>query len=178
MKIAIIGYSGSGKSTLATFLGELYGLPVLHLDSIQFLPGWEERPKEERQALLTAFLDENSERGWVIDGTYSSLLPERRFGEADRILFLDFSRLTCLYRVWRRYRTHRGGKVRASAAEGCPEKLDREFFLWVVRDGRTKERRRRYFEILGRCPGETRILKSQRAINAYRKECEREVQKA
>ena len=176
MKIAIIGYSGSGKSTLATYLGRLYGLDVLHLDTVQFLPGWQERPKEERERMVLDFLDTHEE-GWIIDGTYSSLLPERRFDCADRILFLDFPRLVCLFRVWRRYRTHRG-RVRASTAAGCPEKLDREFFLWVVRDGRTKERRRRYFEILGRCPGETRILKSQRAINAYMKECEREVQKA
>lgn len=176
MKIAIIGYSGSGKSTLATYLGGLYGLPVLHLDSVQFLPGWQDRPKEERERMVAEFLDAHEDEGWIIDGTYSSLLPERRFDCADRILFLDFPRLVCLFRVWRRYRTHRG-RVRPSAAEGCPEKLDREFILWVLRDGRTKERRRRYFEILGRCPGATRILKSQSAINAYMKECEREVRR-
>ena len=44
MKIAVLGYSGSGKSTLARKLGELYGVPVLHLDAVQFLPGWRERP--------------------------------------------------------------------------------------------------------------------------------------
>ena len=175
MKICIIGYSGSGKSTLAAYLGELYSLPVLHLDTVQFLPGWQERPKDERERMVAAFLDENEERGWVIDGTYASLLPERRFDAADRILFLNFSRITCLFRVWRRYRTYRG-KVRHSAAEGCPEKLDREFILWVLRDGRTRERRAKYFEILGRCRGATRILKNQRAIDAYMKECAKEAE--
>lgn len=175
MKISIIGYSGSGKSTLAAALGELYGLPVLHLDTVQFLPGWKDRPKEERRAIVEAFLNENEERGWVIDGTYSSLLPERRFAGSDRIIFLNFSRFTCLFRVWRRYRTYRG-KVRTSAAEGCQEKLDREFVMWVLRDGRTRERRQKYFEILASCPGVTRILKSQRAINAYLAECRREVE--
>ena len=174
MKISIIGYSGSGKSTLAAYLGELYGLPVLHLDTVQFLPGWVERSKEERRALVAAFLDENEERGWIIDGTYASLLPERRFAGADRVIFLNFSRLACLLRVWRRYRTYRG-QTRASAAEGCPEKLDREFLLWVVRDGRTRERRDKYFELLAACPGERRILKNQRALTAYMKECEGEV---
>lgn len=47
MKIAILGYSGSGKSTLARRLGEQYGIPVLHLDRVQFLPGWRERDPEE-----------------------------------------------------------------------------------------------------------------------------------
>ena len=44
MKIMITGYSGSGKSTLCRKLAEHYQLPFLHLDSIQFLPGWEVRP--------------------------------------------------------------------------------------------------------------------------------------
>ena len=36
MKIAILGTSGSGKSTLAKRLGERYGLPVLHMDTVHF----------------------------------------------------------------------------------------------------------------------------------------------
>ena len=44
MKIAILGTSGSGKSTLAKRLGERYGLPVLYMDTVHFLPGWVERP--------------------------------------------------------------------------------------------------------------------------------------
>ena len=51
MKIAILGTSGSGKSTLAKRLGERYGLPVLHMDTVHFLPGpampggWKKRIK-------------------------------------------------------------------------------------------------------------------------------------
>ena len=47
MRIAIIGYSGSGKSTLCRFLGEKYGIPMLHFDTVQFLPNWEEREVAE-----------------------------------------------------------------------------------------------------------------------------------
>ena len=36
MKTAIIGYSGSGKSTLSRFLGEKYGIPMLHFDTVHF----------------------------------------------------------------------------------------------------------------------------------------------
>ena len=42
MKLAVMGYSGAGKSTLAQELGRRYGCPVLHLDQVHFLPGWEE----------------------------------------------------------------------------------------------------------------------------------------
>ena len=41
MKIMVIGYSGSGKSTLAEYLGKKYQIPILHLDHIFWLPGWE-----------------------------------------------------------------------------------------------------------------------------------------
>lgn len=68
MKIAILGTSGSGKSTLAKRLGERYGLPVLHMDTVHFLPGWVERPFAEEEAIVRQFLDENA-GGWVIDGT-------------------------------------------------------------------------------------------------------------
>ena len=63
MKIAILGTSGSGKSTLAKRLGETYGLPVLHMDTVHFLPGWVERPFEEEEAIVRQFLDENA-GGW------------------------------------------------------------------------------------------------------------------
>ena len=52
MKIAILGTSGSGKSTLAKRLGERYGLPVLHMDTVHFLPGWVERPFEEEETII------------------------------------------------------------------------------------------------------------------------------
>lgn len=91
MKIAIIGYSGSGKSTLARHLGRQYGLDVLYLDKVYWLPGWRERPKAETQGMVEAFLDTHS--AWVIDGNYTSFSFERRMAEADRILFFEFQPL-------------------------------------------------------------------------------------
>ena len=73
MRIQIIGYSGSGKSTLARRLGELYGLPVLHLDAVQFYGNWNERSLEEQNALVQKFLEKNE--GWVIDGNYARVCP-------------------------------------------------------------------------------------------------------
>ena len=71
VKIAVIGYSGAGKSTLAKKLGKLFRCPVLHLDRIQFEPGWKERDRETARRMAEDFLDENENRGWIIDGNYT-----------------------------------------------------------------------------------------------------------
>ena len=166
MKIAIIGYSGSGKSTLAAYLGELYGIPVLHLDAVHFLPNWVERPPEDELEIAKEFMDKNDGGGWVIDGNFTSLLYERRMEEADKILLLSFSRLTCLHRIIKRYRTWRG-RTRPSSGEGCEEKLDLPFLKWVLFDSRTKERRARYAMIAERYPQKLVTIKNQRALSAY-----------
>lgn len=140
MKIAVIGYSGAGKSTLAAALGERLNLPVLHLDSIHFLPGWAQRDKTECLSLLEQTMAGNN---WIIDGNYHNLLWERRMAEADHIVYLNFPRLLCLWRVVRRKWTYRGGQARPSAAPGCPERLDWAFVRWVVWDGRKNTGRHR-----------------------------------
>ncbi len=166
MKIAIIGYSGSGKSTLATALAERYSLPLLYLDTVQFLPEWQVRAEEEKRTIVKDFLDTHAKDGWVIDGNYKRLFFERRTEEADRILLLCFSRLACLIRVIRRYRAYRG-KRRASAAEGCREKLDLRFLFWVTFGGRTKERRAALYDVRKQYPEKVLLIKNQKQLDAF-----------
>ena len=158
MKIAIIGYSGSGKSTLARCLGDAYNLPVLHFDRVQFRPNWEIRPQKSKEVMTKAFLDLHSD--WVIDGNYSKLSFERRMVEADVIILLLFGRLSCLYRVTHRYLKYKD-VTRPDMAEGCKEKLDREFVKWVLWKGRTKEKRENFQGILARFPHKTVVIKNQ-----------------
>ena len=164
MKIAVLGYSGSGKSTLARELGALYGVPVLHLDTVQFLPGWEIRPQEEQLSIVQRFMDENE--GWVIDGNYSNLLQPRRLEEADEVVFLLFNRVSSLWRVTRRYRRYRGGS-RPDMAEGCREKLDAAFICWVLWEGRTKKKRDGFERKRKACGAKSVVLKNQRQIDRW-----------
>ena len=106
MKIAVMGYSGSGKSTLAQTLGRYYHIPVLHLDSVHFLPDWQERELADEQQIVQDYL--NVQPDWVIDGNYTKLSYERRLESADQIVLLLFGRLRCLYRAYRRYLVFRG----------------------------------------------------------------------
>ena len=166
MKIAIIGYSGSGKSTLARKLGEQYNIPVLHFDTVQFLPNWEIRSQEEKAAMTKNFLDTHN--AWVIDGNYSKLSYERRMEEADVIILLLFNKISCLYRVTHRYLKYKNA-TRPDMAQGCKEKLDWEFITWVLWKGRSKTARQRYESVRSQYPHKTIVVKNQRQLNAVQK---------
>lgn len=171
MKIEVMGYSGSGKSTLCRKLAEYYQVPVLHLDTVQFLPDWQVRTDAEKQDIVRTFLDDHP-GGWVIDGNYSSLSYERRNAEADLIIQMLFGRLNCLFRCARRYRTYKGTS-RPDMAEGCNEKLDREFVRWILWEGRSQKIRSRYRQVRERYPEKVVVLRNQRQLDDYLKRLER-----
>lgn len=125
-RVIIIGCGGSGKSTLARTLGELTGLPVVHLDRLYWQEGWVNLTEEAFGVLLRAELEKPR---WIIDGDYAGTLPQR-LARCDTVIFLDYSRLTCLLGVLRRILTTYG-RVRPDLAPGCPERFDPEFLLWV-----------------------------------------------
>ena len=166
MKIAILGYSGSGKSTLARRLGEQYGIPVLHLDRVQFLPGWRERDPEEGRAMTEAFMHQDT---WVIEGNYFKFYQEERLARADRIVILTFPRLTCLIRAYKRYRKYRG-RTREDMADGCEEKIDAAFLWWILHEGRDRRHRRHFREIRKRYPDKTVVLQNQRQLDRFFKD--------
>ena len=163
MKIAVIGYSGAGKSTLARALGDRYGIPVLHFDRVQFTPNWQERDREEAHRMVHEFMEQPQ---WVMDGTYSKFEYERRLEEADEIIFMDFPRLTCFFRVWKRYFQFRGG-TRADMADGCIEKMDMEFIWWLLWKGRTEKRKDKFQRVIRQYPEKTVILRNQKEIDRY-----------
>ena len=166
LKVAVIGYSGCGKSTIAAWIAKKNQLPLLYLDTVHWLPGWKERPQDEKEQMMKDFLD--SHDSWVIDGNYHSLEYERRMREADQILFLDFPRLVCLYRAWTRSRRYRG-RTRESMTEGCPEKLDLGFVLWILRDERTRKKKAEYQRILDEYKTKVVHITNQRELDEERR---------
>ncbi len=163
MKIAIIGYSGSGKSTLARRLGEYYNISVLHLDTLNFLPNWVERDREEGRAVVKEFMKNNS---WVIDGNYSDFYQIERLEQADKIIFLNFPRRICIYRVYSRYLKNRN-KTRVDMAKGCIEKIDLEFTWWILHEGRTKKKREHYKNIEQEYKDKIVILKNPKDVKWF-----------
>jgi len=166
MKIVIIGYSGSGKSTLAENLSRHYSIPKLHMDTLQFQPGWIDSDRDWMEKEMRQFLSDH--RDWVIDGNYSWCYYEERMEQADQIIFLNFSRWNCLFRAWKRYRRYKG-RVRESMAAGCPERFDWEFIRWILWDGRQARQVTRYQTIGQNYPDKFLSLKNQKELDEFLK---------
>lgn len=127
-RVAIIGPGGAGKSTLARRLGEVTGLPVIHLDNEYWRPGWVATPEDQwsRRVDVLAAGDR-----WIIDGNFGGTMAPR-LERADTVVYLDFERHLYIWRVLKRRFKHRDrGRSRPDMAEGCEEKIDWVFLKWL-----------------------------------------------
>jgi adenylate kinase family enzyme len=144
-RVIVIGSGGAGKSSFSRKLGEITGLPVTHLDQIYWRPNWQEPAKQEWAEIHGNATKADS---WILDGNFGGTM-EARLKACDTVIFLDLPRTVCLYRVLKRRLTHRG-ENRPDMAEGCNEKIDLEFLLWIWNYPKTsKLRRERLFEQYG-----------------------------
>jgi adenylate kinase family enzyme len=125
-RVAVIGCAGAGKSTFAQRLGERLGIPVTHLDTLYWKPGWQETPKDEWAALMGELVTGES---WLIDGNYGGTMGQRLMA-ADTVIYLDVPRRVCMWRVVKRWAMYRW-QSRPDMADGCPERLDFKFLKWV-----------------------------------------------
>ena len=160
-RIILIGCGGAGKSTLARQLGEKLNIPVIHLDSIFWLPGWVEMDRETFDARLR---EEMAKDRWIMDGNFNRTMPER-IKRCDTIIYLDFSRWACLVGVLKRIITTYG-TVRPDMGAGCPERIDLEFLKWVWNFNKNK--RQSYYKMLNEAEGkETIVLKNRRMVRRF-----------
>jgi adenylate kinase family enzyme len=111
---------------VAQRLGQLLDIEVKHLDRFYWRPGWTEPSREDWLNTVTELISGDS---WIIDGNYGGTL-ELRLKHCDTIVFLDMSRLLCLWRIVKR-RLLYWKRVRPDMGEGCREKLNFEFISWI-----------------------------------------------
>ena len=125
-KVLVIGSCGAGKSVFSRRLGEIAGLPVIHLDRHYWRPGWTEPTKDVWQSQVEELLKGDE---WIIDGNYGGTM-DIRLASCDTAVFLDFPRHLCTWRVIKRSIYYRG-RNRPDLADGCPEKIDLPFIKWT-----------------------------------------------
>ena len=122
-KILILGNAASGKSWLSKRIAEKTGYPLYHLDVEFWKPDWVMTPVEEQIPIIQRILAQDS---WIIDGNYATTL-EIRYKEADLVIFLDISRLQCMWSA-----VFRQGKKRSDLPDYLEEKvLDKEFWEFL-----------------------------------------------
>lgn len=159
-RILIVGSSGAGKSTLARQLGAATSLPIVHLDSLYWQPGW---IGTEKVLFKEKLIVELQKFAWIIDGNFDSTLALRA-QYADLIIMLDYDKKLCLYRAMKRYITHLG-KTRADMTLGCPEKMDVEFIKWIWTY--PKEARQNVLDVLSSTPVDSLIIKSPQQLSNW-----------
>lgn len=163
MKIAVMGYSGSGKSTLAKQLAVHYGTPLLYLDTVNFKENWQLRDREEGKEIVARFMQNES---WVIDGNYSEFYQPERLSQADMIIILCFNRFVCMKQAFRRNLEYKG-RSRESITQGCNEKIEPEFFLWLVYKQYSKARKEKFASIKAKYPDKTYLFRSRKELNRF-----------
>lgn len=171
-KIILIGCPGSGKSTMALRLHEITALPVVHLDRLWWLPGWQHATREDFDRKL---LQELEKPEWIMDGDFSRTLP-KRLEYSDTVVFLDYPRRVCLWGVLKRViRSY--GKSRPDMGEDCPERFDFPFlrYIWNFR----KKNEQNYLKMLEDLNGQKVVIlrshrEGERWMSQLKESCEEE----
>ena len=127
-RIMICGPSNSGKSTLAVALAKKLGAEAFHIDLFRHQPNtdWVQRSDEEFAALHDAAILRDR---WVMEGNYSSLMPQR-FARATGIILLGDSRWANFRRyVWR---TLFQKQRRPGSLAGDKDSIKWEMVRWIL----------------------------------------------
>jgi adenylate kinase family enzyme len=130
-KIVVVGVSASGKSTFARKLSHTTGLPLVHMDTIWWNPGWVEVGEEEAAKQLGEITTQDS---WIVEGYVPKLARALVFERADLIIYLDYPRWVAACRYLQRWWRHKNNP--RPELPGSPETFS---FLFLKRIWKKQE---------------------------------------
>lgn len=124
-RVMIFGRPGSGKSTFALNLHKMTTLPLHHLDKYFYEKDWKERSYPEFLNIQQKIVDADK---WIVDGNNTKSL-EMRYQRSDLVLYFNFPRLRCVYRILKR-RFYEKPNV-DDRALGCNEVITSKLFHYM-----------------------------------------------
>ncbi|MDX2222925.1 MAG: hypothetical protein SFV21_09265 [Rhodospirillaceae bacterium] len=125
-RLLVVGSPASGKSEVARQMGELLKLPVHHLDSLFYLPGWVDQNDQRWSQTLNRVVMTDR---WVIDGNFLDSL-DWRLPRADAVIWLDYDRYETVRRVaGRMLEPHIA--TRDGLPAGCKESWSIDFLIFA-----------------------------------------------
>ena len=160
-RVIVIGSGGAGKSTFSRELGEITGIPVVHLDKLHWKPNWTGTPKDEWNEVVRREVEKPE---WIMDGNFGGTRA-MRMRAADTIIMLDLPRRVCMYRIIKRTVVYRN-KTRPDMAEGCTERFDRDFIKWVW-NYRKDSRTRAFKELESQAGKNIVVLRTRREVAGF-----------
>lgn len=113
----IFGRPGSGKSTFALDCLKFLKLPLSHLDKHFYVSNWVERDYQEFLEVQKSIVATSS---WIIDGNSTRSL-EIRFAKADLVLYFNYPRWLCYWRIFKRL-FHKNPELN-DRADRCYERI-------------------------------------------------------
>jgi len=126
-RVCVIGCGGAGKTTFSNILSRHTKLPLIHLDTLYWLPNWEEPNINAFKQIIEKTINKKS---WILDGNFHNTM-NKRFEKSDVIFWLDYSTWRCLFGVVHRLIKENGNASRPDLPNCCPERFDWGFIKYV-----------------------------------------------
>lgn len=104
-------------------MSKMTGIPAYHFDQVAWEAGWT-RPSADKKEIMTQNLADTQK--WVIDGVSQALMES-----ADTIIFLDYPRMTCIWRMIKR-NIACGFRTRSEMPADCPDYRQLPFIFRVI----------------------------------------------
>lgn len=139
MKMIVIGYSGAGKTVFTEELAKYFKCPVMHIDDLLFTSEFDPRDSAIALKNVEKIMRENA--FWIMDGYKDTFTKREWLEEADYIVFLNFSRMICFWRVLKRtcgrvtrtFKNRKNVNIHATEEKFIDTKLEYEAYKIIKR---------------------------------------------
>ena len=128
-RVAVVGCPGAGKTTFVRVLAKKTKLPPIHLDTYYHDKTKAYYEASDLDAWVAKANELSAKERWIMDGNFGATFNVR-FARADTVIFFDYSRYLCFWRILKR-RVKYHSLPRPEMPQDWEEKFDYGFLRYV-----------------------------------------------